>query len=246
MTQVELERLIRRIEEAMEGPPSDGVLPRLAADYNNLCRAAAQRLHQCAAMIAAGDEHQALQLAEAAPALLDQLTLLSFRRSPNWRALCRSQNLPTPDNFDIKPVRQLNELYAKGIDKDHILYREYRRAVMVNDDARALAVLRSITRLNQNDKNAATELARLEHKFRADKIHRLEKLVHDKAPAAEISAIVEELESVPEAQNSSAWIPAQAIHAAELVERARAARASLAIDDLQQILTKIPNIAHQI
>src|ERR1041385_3264106 len=115
---------------------------------------------------------------------------------------------------------------------------------MVNDDARALAVLRSITRLNQNDKNAAAELARLEHKFRADKIHRLEKLVHDKAPAAEISTAAEELESVAEAQNSAAWIPAQTIHAAELVERARAARASLAVDDLQQILAKIPNVAH--
>lgn len=244
MTLVELERLIRRIEEAMERPPSDGVLPRLAADYNNVCRAAAQRLHQCAAMIAAGDEHQALQLAETAPALLDQLTFLAFRRSPNWRALCRSQNLPAPDNFDIKPVRQLNELYAKGIDKDHALYREYRRAVMVNDDARALAVLRSITRLNSSDKNAATELARLEHKFRADKIHRLEKLVHTSAPAREISDAAEELEHVPEAAESRAWIPAQTIRAAQLVEQARAARGSLAIEDLQQILTKIPTVAH--
>lgn len=244
MTLVELERLIRRIEEAMERPPADGLLPRLAANYNDVCRAAAQRLHQCAAMVAAGDEHQALQLAETAPALLDQLTLISFRRSPNWRALCRSQNLPAPDNFDIKPVRQLNELYAKGIDKDHALYREYRRAVMVNDDARALAVLRSITRLNSSDKNAATELARLEHKFRADKIHRLEKLVHANAPAREISEAAEELEHVPEAAESRAWIPAQTLRAAQLVEQARAARASLAIEDLQQILTKIPSVAH--
>jgi hypothetical protein len=244
MTLVELERLIRRIEETLERPPADGLLPRLASDYNNMCRVAAQRLHQCAAMIAASDEHQALQLAEAAPALLDQLTLLAFRRSPNWRALCRSQNLPAPDNFDIKPVRQLNELYAKGIDKDHALYREYRRAVMVNDDARALAVLRSITRLNASDKNAATELARLEHKSRADKIHRLEKLIHDKAPAREISALAEELENVAEAQHSAAWIPAQTVRAAQLVEQARAARASLAVDDLQQILKKIPAVAH--
>src|SRR3954470_8552840 len=200
MTLVELERLVRRIEEALERPPADGILPRLANDYHNLCRAAAQRLYQCAAMIAAGDEHQALQLAEAAPALLDQLTLLSFRRSPNWRALCRSENLAAPENFEIKPVRQLNELYAKGIDKDHVLYREYRRAIIVNDDARALAVLRSITRLNANDKNAATELARLEHKFRADKIHKLEKLVRNQGPAHEIAALAEELETVPEAQ----------------------------------------------
>jgi hypothetical protein len=244
MTLVELERLVRRIEEAMERPPADGVLARLANDYTNLCRTAAQRLSQCAAMVAAGDEHQALQLAEAAPPLLDQLTLLAFRRSPNWRALCRSQNLPAPDNFDIKPVRQLNELYAKGIDKDHALYREYRRAVMVNDDARALAVLRSITRLNANDKNAATELARLEHKFRADKIHKLEKLVRDKAPAAEISTVAEELEHVQEASQSSAWIPAETIRGAYLVEQASVARAANAVGDLQQILSKIPHVAH--
>src|SRR5947208_9403537 len=110
MTLAELERLVRRIEEAMERPPANGVLPKLAADYAAICRAAAQRLTQCAAMIGAGDEHQALQLAEAAPPLLDQLTLLSFRRSPNWRALCRGENLPAPENFDIKSIRQLNEL----------------------------------------------------------------------------------------------------------------------------------------
>src|SRR5436309_8929175 len=119
MTEVELELLIRRIKQALERPPADGVLPKLAGDYATVCHAAAQRLNQCAAMIAAGDEHQALQLAEAAPPLLDQLTLLSFRRSPNWRALCRSENLATPENFEIKPVRQLNGIYAKGIDKDH-------------------------------------------------------------------------------------------------------------------------------
>src|SRR5687767_12093905 len=147
MTLVELDRLIRRIEEAMERPPTDGVLPRLAGDYVAACRAANQRLNQCAAMLAAGDEHQAIQLAETAPALLDQLTLLAFRRSPNFRALCQSQNIPIPEHFEIKYVRQVNELYAQGINKDHALYREYRRAIVVNDASRALAVLRSIARL---------------------------------------------------------------------------------------------------
>src|SRR5688500_11318718 len=109
MTLVELERLIRRIEEALERPPSDGVLSRLAADYAAVCRAANLRLNQCGAMLAAGDEHQALQLAESAPPLLDQLTLLAFRRSPNFRALCQAQNLPVPENFEVKTVRQLNE-----------------------------------------------------------------------------------------------------------------------------------------
>src|SRR5687767_9140377 len=101
MTLVEMERLVRRIEEAMDAPPPPDALPRLAADYHATCRAAAQRLHQCAAMIGAGDEHQALQLAEAQPPLLDQLTLLAFRRSPAWRAFCRANHLPEPENFEI-------------------------------------------------------------------------------------------------------------------------------------------------
>jgi hypothetical protein len=244
MTLQELDRLIRRIEEAIERPPADGVLPRLAADYAAACRAAAQRLGQCATMLSAGDEHQALQLAEAAPALLDQLTLLSFRRSPNFRALCQSQNLPVPESFDIRGIRQINDLYAKGIDKDHVLYREYRRAVMVNDDARALAVLRSITRLNQNDKNAAAELARLEQKFVADKIQKLDRFIREKAPARDIASLTEELENIPEAQQSSAWIPAQTIRGSFLVEQAREAQRAAAVDDLQQILGKIPNVAH--
>lgn len=244
MTLVELERLIRRIEEALEGPPDEGVLGRLAADYATVCRAANQRLNQCAAMLGAGDEHQALQLAEAAPPLLEQLTLLAFRRSPNFRALCLAQNYAVPESFEIKAVRQLNEIYAKGIDKDHGLYREYRRAIMVNDDARALAALRSITRLNPNDKNAGTELERIEQKLRADKIHKLEWLVRDKAPAHGIAALAKEVEAIPEAQQSAAWIPAQTIRGAFLIEQAREAQRAGEVEDLQRILSQIPSLAH--
>src|ERR1051326_2435511 len=104
----ELERLIRRIEDALDHPTASGGLQKLAADYHAVSRAAGTRLGQCASMIAAGDEHQALQLAETQPSLLDILTLLSFRRSPNWRALCRGENLPAPDAFDIKALHQLN------------------------------------------------------------------------------------------------------------------------------------------
>jgi hypothetical protein len=244
MTLQDLERLVRRIEEAMERPPGDGILPRLAGDFAAACHSAAQRLRQCAAMVSAGDEHQALQLAEAAPALLDQLTLLSFRRSPEFRALCQAQNFSVAENFDIKPVRQLNELYARGIDKDHALYREYRRAIMVNDDARALAVLRSITRLNQTDANAAAELARLEHKFRIEKIHRLEQLVRENASAGEIAELAEELEGVADAQRSAAWIPAQSVRGAWSMEKARAAQSRADGDELRRILGRIPPITH--
>src|SRR5689334_14141702 len=165
MTLHELERLIRRIEEALERP-SQGGLQKLAGDYAAANRAAVTRLGQCSHMLEKGEEHQALQLAESQPPLLDLITLLSFRRSPNWRALCQSENLPIAEPIDIRPVRRLNELYAKGIDKDHALYRDYRRAVMMNDDAQALGILRSIVRLNPEDQNARHEFERLEHKQR--------------------------------------------------------------------------------
>src|SRR5436190_11737376 len=110
MTLHELERLIRRIEEAVERPPNSG-LQKLAGDYSAAGRAAVTRLGQCIQMLEKGEEHQALQLAEAQPPLLDLITLLSFRRSPSWRALCQGENLPTPEPFDIRAVRRLNELY---------------------------------------------------------------------------------------------------------------------------------------
>ncbi len=170
MTLPEIDRLVRRIEDALERPPADGVLPRLANEFHSLARAAVMRLNQCAAMLGAGDEHQALQLAETQPPLLDIITLLSFRRSPGWRELCRAQNLPVAEAFDVKALRRLNETYGKGIDKDHALYRDFRRAVMLNDDARALLILKSIARLNPNDHNAKTELDPLEKKPPANKV----------------------------------------------------------------------------
>jgi hypothetical protein len=175
MTLHELERLIRRIEEALERPPNGG-LQKLASDYTAAGRATVTRLGQCAQMLERGEERQAIQLAEAQPALLDLITLLSFRTSPNWRAVCKGENLPTPDAIDVRAVRRLNEIYAKGIDKDHALYRDYRRAVMLNDDAHALGILRSIVRLNPEDQNARHEFERLEHKQRADKARELENL----------------------------------------------------------------------
>jgi len=240
MTLHELDVLIRRIETALERPVADTALSRLASEYNSSARAAATRLNQCASMLAVGDEHQALQLAETQPALLDQLTLLSFRRSPQWRALCRTENLPAPESFDIKAIRHLNELYAKGIDKDHALYRDYRRAVMLNEDARALAILRSIVRLNPNDKNAKTEHDRLEHKLRADKIRQLEKLVHAGAKDADaILALADELEKSGAPTNSPAWFEAQTLRASHLLTRVASAKKSGAWEDFQRALEKL-------
>jgi hypothetical protein len=235
----ELERLIRRIEDALDHPTASDGLQKLAADYHAVSRAAATRLAQCASMIAAGDEHQAIQLAETQPALLDILTLLSFRRSPNWRALCRGENLPATDAFDLKALRQLNDTYAKGIDQDHALYRDYRRAVMLNDDAQALAILRSIARLNPNDKNARAELERLEHKYWHEKARKLETLVKKHGDEEEIARLVDELESARALPNNDATARAREIRAHVLLKRARESRKSAGLRETQQLVEKL-------
>lgn len=244
MTLAEIERLVRRIEDAMDRPPANGALARLAGEFQTAARAASARLSQCATLMSAGDEHQALQLAETQPALLDQLTLLAFRRSPQWRSLCAGENLPVPDTFDIRTIRNLNDLYAKGIDKDHALYREYRRAVMLNDDPRALAILRSIARLNPNDANARAELERLEKKQRGEKIRQLEQLIRANESGEKIAELVERLENVPEAARSQQWVPAQIIRAKVLLAQAEQARRGSESGELQRTLQKLAALAH--
>lgn len=239
MTLPELERLVRRIEDALDHPTVGGGLQKLAADYYAAARAAATRLGQCAAMIVMGDEHQAIQLAETQPALLDLLTLLSFRRSPNWRSLCRGENLPAPEPFDLKALRQLNDTYAKGIDQDHALYRDYRRAVMLNDDARAVTILRSIVRLNPNDKNARGELDRLEHKFLHDKARKLETLVKKGGDDEEVARLVEELESAKALPQSEIANRARESRAHVLLKRVRETRTSGELRETQGLIEKL-------
>jgi hypothetical protein len=241
-TLAEIERLVRRIEEALENPAPNVALSKLAADFQTLARAAALRLSQCSSMLASGSEFQALQLAETQPPLLDVLTLLSFRRSPEWRARCQAENLPAAETFDIKPVRQLNDLYARGIDKDHALYRDYRRAVMLNDDARALAILRSITRLNGNDANARVELERLEKKQRAEKIRKLEQLVSSGINPGQIADLADELEALPEAAESDAWPEAQSARARRMLRLASESQRANEVSELGRLLHKLATL----
>jgi hypothetical protein len=104
-------------------------------------------------MIEAGQFLQALQLAETAPPLMDLITLLGFRQAAEWRNYCQAHQLPWSEPFYDKYIRLLNDAYSKGITGDHPFYRDYRRAVMENDDARAFSILRVIARLNPSDPN---------------------------------------------------------------------------------------------
>lgn len=194
MTLLEIERLIRKLSELLQQGGNPDIAPKLAGDYAAACHAANLRLQQCEAMIKAGDHHQAIQLAETAPNLLDLITVLEFRDADDWRALCQQNALPVAERIDARSVQNLNECYAQGIATDHPLYAAYRKAVLNRNDEEALTALQSITRLNPGDANAATELARLDAKVLDTRLGHLAEVVTG-GDAALVVAAIEAIEA---------------------------------------------------
>ncbi|MBI4325967.1 MAG: hypothetical protein HY674_11965 [Chloroflexi bacterium] len=225
MNLTEAERLVRKITQLLQEPAQEAQAPKLAQEYADLCRAASHRLDQCAAMLQAGDDHQALQLAEAPPPLLDLITVLGFRQWHEWRGYCQAHGYPVPEAFDAKAIRLLNAAYAKGITTQHPLYRAYRQAVLKNNDEQALSVLRLIVRLNPTDANAPRELERLEEKVLNLKLSRLSEAVQ----ARDQGAVLERIQEIESLRFSSApqgglWREAQAIRCQVLLEQAQQCR----------------------
>jgi hypothetical protein len=193
MTLLEIERLARKITDALQEPEDAGASAKLAEEFVAASNATNLRLQQCEAMLKAGDRLQAIQLAETAPNLLDCVTALEFRNADRWRSLCQKKGLPVADRIDARAVCALNECYAKGIATDHPLYAAYRKATLARDDEAALKALQSITRLNRGDTNAASELNRLDAKVLEAKLRHLEDLVNGGSPEP-IQAHVEAIE----------------------------------------------------
>src|SRR3954447_18255648 len=134
MTLLETERLIRKISELLQQCGNPDIAPKLAGDYAAACHAANLRLQQCEAMTKAGDQHQAIQLAETAPKLLDLVTVLEFRSADDWRRFCQQNALALAERIDARSVQALNGCYAQGITIDHPLYAAYRKAVLNRND----------------------------------------------------------------------------------------------------------------
>src|ERR1043166_935080 len=109
MTLLESERLIRRISEILQQGGSGDLGPKLAGDYAAACHGANLRLQQCEAMIKAGDRHQAIQLAETAPNLLDLITILEFRNADGWRSYCQQNALPVAERIDGRSEEHTSE-----------------------------------------------------------------------------------------------------------------------------------------
>ena len=186
-------KLVLRIRDALAVEGRNAPVESLAADFAKLCHEAGQRLDSCAAMLEKGSDYQALQLAEAEPALLDLLATLSFAEAREWAGFCLRQGLATAVRFDPKAVQLLDALYAQGISPNHPLYKDYRAAITSHDDVRAIQAIRSIARLNPHDENARSELARFENKLYQAGVKELRAALHGH-DEAKVCSVLTELE----------------------------------------------------
>jgi len=237
MTHLETERLIRKMIELLQKGGNSDIAPKLAGDYAASCHAANLRLQQCEAMIKAGDRHQAIQLAETTPNLLDLITVLEFRNADDWRSFCQQNSLPTAERIDARSVHELNDCYALGITTDHPLYAAYRKAVLNRNDEEALKALQSITRLNPTDGNAASELARLDAKVLSARINNLGGLITGGDTAIVVAAI-ETIEAFgfKSRPDGEVWSKAEIIRCGFLLDEAARLKAA---SQWQEVLAKI-------
>lgn len=159
------DRLQARIRAQLELPSPDLEARVLATELAELGNRARERLEQCAGLLRIGNEQAALEAAEAEPGLLDLCAWLGFADGDRWARLCRENGLPVPPTPDDGQLLAVELLYGKPIDESHPLYRDYRQAIRERDEARALAVLRTIVSANPGDTNACAELSRLGAKF---------------------------------------------------------------------------------
>jgi hypothetical protein len=246
MTLIESERLIRRLTDALQRRVPEAQMRSLAQDYAEACRGVAHRLEQCAAMLAQDDEPQALQLAEAPPPLLDLISRLAFREAAEWRTFCLAHDLPAAEAFEGKFIRQLSEAYGKGITADHQLYREYREAVLRNQDARAVAAIRAIGRRNPSDANAARELERLETRVTNGTRERIAAALaagddgRAVAQAEEFEAL--DLRNCP---TGDVWQRAQRLRCQALLRRAQTRRAANDWSGTAPLLTAIADLCQE-
>jgi hypothetical protein len=180
---MQVERLIARIRGQLELGTPDLEARSLAGEYAALCQRARERLEQCATLIRSGNEHAAFQAAESDPDLLGLCASLSFVESDRWNALCRERGLPAGFPLDGQHVLAVEGLYGREIGESHPLYRDYRDAIRRREEDRALSVLRSIVRINPDDPNARSELARLSAKFLRESLGKVAALFAEGNPA---------------------------------------------------------------
>jgi|GEM_PF-993730 len=206
--------LILRIQSVLSGNSDLTHIQKrsLAAEYKSVCENVAHKLEHCAALIKAGRDYTALQVAESRPPLLDSINALAFTEGAQWDTFCVSEGFPTPAHFDEYQISLVNALYTKHITQTHPLYRDYRRAVRLRDTRAALDVIKTITKINANDAEALGELEKISKKFCVERLSELEQSLKnsdDEKTAQIVKDVLENAASFIDA-DSAVWSAALA------------------------------------
>lgn len=165
----------------------------VAMEYYKLCQQAEAQLEHCVALIKAGRDYPALQVAESSN-LLDLLNILMFPELEQWRNFCIAERLPSPPPFDYSQIELVSSIYSKGVSQNHPLYRDYRRAMRLRKYEDALAIIKTISKINAYDAEARRECDKLRNRVITKKLALLELALKDKDDSL-IRKILEELES---------------------------------------------------
>lgn len=187
--------LIIKIQSLLGGTSNSSEAQKrsLASEYSRRCAEATDLLERAVAQIKAGREYPALQIAESR-GLLEMLGELLFPNVEKWRDFCVSEDLPVPPPFDDSQIELLQSLYSKGITQAHPLYRDYRRAMRKRDYEGALAVIRTISKINTYDAEPAREVAKLRRRVAKKRLTELDRLLSSGACDADILNLCAELE----------------------------------------------------
>ena len=165
----------------------------IAMEYYKRCQQAESQLEHCIALIKAGRDYPALQVAESSN-LLESLNVLMFPELEQWRNFCSAEKLPSPPPFDDSQIELLNSIYTKGVSQNHPLYRDYRRAMRLRKYEDALAIIKTISKINAYDAEARRECDRLRNRVTKKKLALLELALRDKNDDS-VNEIFQELES---------------------------------------------------
>ena len=195
MNITEAERLVRRIESYLKSPDESLQPSQMAESFTQTMQEANSRLITCQRIIRGGDSAQALQLAEAPPAVLDLINCLSFRKIKDWTALCQNNNWQAPEPVDREAVKTLQEAYAQGIKADHDFFKQYRGAVLKRDWKKAYNALESILKVQPEDEDYQKEATRLRKQILNDLINPLGKAVEEEN-FSEVLRLSDEIESL--------------------------------------------------
>lgn len=150
----------------------------LAMEFCRLCSAAEDTLDTCLALLRAGREYPALQIAESS-SLMDSINELTFAELPAWRKYCADNDLPYPPPFDESRLMALNSLYTKGVSQNHPLYRDYRRAMRLRKYDEALSIIKTISKINSNDAEAREEYQRMQRLAAKRRVADLQEAMRD-------------------------------------------------------------------